>query len=32
MAQVHPSDMGQSKPLSCLEMLLENDLDQKGDI
>ena len=32
MVQVNPSDMRQSKPLSCLAMLLENDLDQKDDL
>lgn len=32
MAQVHPRDMGQSKPLNYLATLLENDLDPKGDM
>ena len=32
MVQVNPSDMRQSKPLSCLAMLLENDLNQKDDL
>ena len=32
MVQVNPSDMRQSKPLSCLAMLLQNDLNQKDDL